>query len=220
MEYIEGEMLDFAKWMSLTEEDRTTICSRLVEQLQLLRSIPSEGYYGRVNNLGWRRDLKLLRRPKSSPCGPYNTYEECISAMHRAAEVQVAMCNIVEDLYPHQETLLLKFKPTLTTCNGHEPTLTHLDPSLRNIIVRRTQGSKKHVANWEVTLIDWADMGWLPAWMQAVALDHKVCMFNAHGRDNLAKQEFMENVTRAFQEPYTEQKRLFKAMEGICYSIM
>ncbi|KAF1840885.1 uncharacterized protein K460DRAFT_436368 [Cucurbitaria berberidis CBS 394.84] len=60
-EFIEGEMLTSKKWLSLSDKARTKICSKLCEQLRLLRSIPSEGYYGRVHNQGWNPNSLPLR---------------------------------------------------------------------------------------------------------------------------------------------------------------
>lgn len=167
MEFIEGDTLDYKKWINLSEEARTKICSKLSDQLHLLRSVPSEGYYGRVHNQGWRPLLCLFRVRAKEMCGPYNTYENCISAMYTAAKLQASVCHNGKDLTTEADSSLSNFKRTLTACMGHKPTLTHLDPSLQNIIVRPIQGTEEHASDWEVTLIDWADFGWLPAWMQA-----------------------------------------------------
>jgi hypothetical protein len=73
-------------------------------------------------------------------CGPYNTYENCISAMYTAAKLQASVCHNGKDLTTEADSSLSNFKRTLTTSKGHKPTLTHLDLSLQNIIVRLIQG--------------------------------------------------------------------------------
>ena len=191
MEFIEGDTLDYKRWKTLGEEACTKICSKLSDQLHLLRSVPSEGYYGRVYNQGWRHRLCLLRGRANKMCGPYNTYENCVSGMYTASELQESMWHDGKDLTTEAELALSNFKRTLTTGKGHEPTLTHLDPSLQNIIVRPLQGTEGPESDWEVTLIDWADLGWLPGWMQAVAFSQQVVMFHGWEEpDEHAKIQF------------------------------
>lgn len=170
MEFIEGGSLSHERWMVLDQEDQEKICSKIAEQLQLLRSIPSPGYYGRIMHQGWMPTFSLFRIRCADMCGPYDTYEDCISAMYTTAEARAAVCTIKPEFSAEQRLALTNFKHTLTECAGHEPTLTHLDLKLENIMVRSVQGANGTVEDYDVVLIDWASLGWLPAWMEAVTV--------------------------------------------------
>lgn len=136
MEFIEGTTLDHKLWASLGEDERTQIWSKLAGQIQHLRSIPSEGYYGRVHKQGWRSWLCLLRTDGRTLVGPYDTYDDFVSAMFAAAETSAARM-YSEDWDPETESHLMRFKPIVSAWAGHQPTLTHLDPGLYNTIVRK-----------------------------------------------------------------------------------
>jgi poly-beta-hydroxyalkanoate depolymerase len=69
-EFVEGEIYDYVKVVGLTEDARTKICSKIAEQYRLLRSLPGEGYYGRVHNQSWRHNLKLMRTRTVKTQGP------------------------------------------------------------------------------------------------------------------------------------------------------
>ncbi|KAF2814554.1 kinase-like protein [Mytilinidion resinicola] len=171
MEYIEGGHLDHDKYVALDPEDKDKICAKIAEQLQLLRSIPppSPGYYGRVMHQGWMPGFPVVCVTRKDMCGPYDTYEDFISAMFTAATGCAAVCEPTSpDFTPVQRLGLTNFKHTLTECAGHEPTLTHLDLKLENIMVRPVQGVNG--IDYEVTLIDWESLGWMPAWMEAVTV--------------------------------------------------
>ncbi|EAT80119.1 hypothetical protein SNOG_12306 [Parastagonospora nodorum SN15] len=73
MDYIEGETLSGEKWLSLSDTSRSIILSRLCEQFQILRSIPSEGYYGHVHRQGWPPWLSFLRKMQPGASGPFDT---------------------------------------------------------------------------------------------------------------------------------------------------
>jgi serine/threonine protein kinase len=170
MEFIEGGSLSHNRWLALDQKDQEKVTLRIAEQIQLLRSVPSEGYYGRIMHQGWEPEFSLFRIRMADMCGPYSTYEDCIMALYATAEARAAVSTMAPDFYPDQLLALTNLKHTLTNCAGHEPTLTHLDLKLENIMVRPIQGAKGKVEDYEVVLIDWACLGWLPAWMEAVTV--------------------------------------------------
>jgi hypothetical protein len=73
-----------------------------------------------------------------------------------------------EQLYGEQDIFLSEYKLALETCTpvDRKPVFTHVDPGLKNIILRRTHN---HPPDWEVTLIEWAGAGWFPAWVQGAS---------------------------------------------------
>ena len=216
MEFIEGVTLG-SIWASLDDEARKKICSKLSTQIRLLRSVPSEGYYGRVNYQGWGPHANLFRiRLGDNMKGPYNTYEDCISAMYNAAELRAADTDMGPELEPYAQLYLSQFKRTLSESGGHEPKLTHLDPKFDNIMVQPIEGAEGDVRDWEVVLIDWADCGWLPAWMQAVSFNHRIGLFDEHGDvDFQARTKFIQRMSLG--EPYLEQVAFFWKLKDIRY---
>jgi hypothetical protein len=55
MEFIEGTTILTDTWVKFSDAQRENITSGITEQLQLLRDIPSEGYYRRVKgSIFWR----------------------------------------------------------------------------------------------------------------------------------------------------------------------
>jgi hypothetical protein len=227
-EYLEGDTLSYGKWESYGAAAQAKIIASISEQLRLLRSVPAEGYYGRVNRQGWRAGLYLLRTHFKEMCGPYDTYEDFVSALFTSAELTGTICVLSKDWFPSQEACLTAIKSTLMTCKGSRPTLTHLDPAGKNIMIRRVEGTDGEDEVWEATFIDWADCGWYPAWMQTVAFHTRGYM---DGEGDMTKQEETEalremerwrnSVLQGFEDPYEEQVCLFKQLhEELGFSIM
>jgi serine/threonine protein kinase len=216
MEFIEGVTLE-SIWASLDDEARKKICSKLSNQIRLLRSVPSEGYYGRVHYQGWGPHANLFRiRLGNTMNGPYNSYEDCISAMYNAAELRAADSDMGPDLQPDAQLYLSQFKRNLSEWECHEPKLTHLDPKFDNIMVQPIKGAGGDIKDWEVVLIDWADCGWLPAWMQAVSFHQRIGLFDENWNvDEQAKTTFIQRMS--LEEPYLEQMAFFWKLKDIAY---
>lgn len=204
MEFIEGDTLDMDKWLALDDEAQTIICSKLSEQLKLLRSIPceGEGYYGRVYRQGWS-PLSFLRIRYKEMLGPYNTFDDFISAMYVCTEHDLATQNLADEFFPEEVEFLSKFKHVLGKTRGFKPVLTFLDLKWDNLIVRPIKGEDgEAIKDWEITLIDWHDCGWLPAFMQFAALEARIMLF---GEDDA---KFRQRVYANFEEAYTYTEEL------------
>jgi hypothetical protein len=227
-EFLEGDTLSYEKWVSWGADAQAKIIASISEQLRLLRSVPAEGYYGRVNRQGWRPGLYLLRTLFKEICGPYHTYEDLVSAIYTSAELTGTICCGSKDWVGSQEACLAAIKSTLTGCKGSQPTLTHLDPAGKNIIIRRVEGTDGEDEVWEATFIDWADCGWYPAWMQTVAFHTQGYM---DGEGDMTEQEetkalremerWRNSVLQGFEDPYEEQVSLFKETDDVlAFSVM
>ncbi|KAF1915284.1 hypothetical protein BDU57DRAFT_451817 [Ampelomyces quisqualis] len=221
-EFIEGETLTYELWSTLDKDTRSLLCSNLAEQLQHIRSIPSEGYYGRLYKQGWGGRMGLLRTDGKKLQGPYDTYDEFFSAMFTAAELQLSMNDNLVGWHPRAESYLSKFKHVLSTCTGRQPTLTHLDPGLYNIIVNKVQGEKGNTDHWEIILIDWAEFGWYPAWMQSVAFDSQICFWSNEEQKRIfaSTEEALGMLSRGFDNAYPEQVEVFRLIDREGYSVM
>jgi len=189
-EFIEGFELSYEHWMGFTEEERTTLCARIGEQFRLLRSIPSEGYYGRIYHQAFDRMFQMFRTNCNHPCGPYDTYEEFAAAVIRSGETcaLVSILSEKERLPEDVELLLSEYKLALETSTAREPFFTHVDPGPKNTVVRRIPGTQDHAPDWEVTLIDWAGAGWFPAWVQGA------CFKNRYGITDIQQQKLYPDL--------------------------
>lgn len=214
-EFIEGDKYDHAKWVSLTEDARTKICSKIAEQYRLLRSVPGEGYYGRVHNQGWRGLQGLFRLCGRKPRGPYNTYDEFVSAILKTIQLQTALRRFDQESFNLSEAAFLsEARRFLATCpRGHEPKLTHIDPALRNILIRKVI-QKDGAEDWEVTFIDWAEMGWYPAWMQSIAIQRQTELSkNGEWFEVPERKDFIRKVLEGSGDDYSEYMEFFKELD-------
>jgi hypothetical protein len=204
MEFIEGEELSTETWLGLSDDGRTKLLSRLCEQFRLLRAIPSPGYYGRVYHQGWRRICRLFHGRQDKMCGPYDNYRDLLSASIDTLHVLSVLGYESPEFLSNEPEHIAQVESTLATCSGLEPTFTHLDPAMNNIIRPIRDGE-----DWEVTWIDWEDSGWLPAYMQVVAIRNK--LFLARGYEDLREEtnQMMGKVYESFPESYTKQLEIF-----------
>ncbi|KAH5197676.1 hypothetical protein HBI18_109490 [Parastagonospora nodorum] len=221
MDYIEGETLSGEKWLSLSDTSRSIILSRLCEQFQILRSIPSEGYYGHVHRQGWPPWLSFLRKMQPGASGPFDTYEEFITALTTSARGIQAVGNILPEFHSSELNALSRMETTLRSCNGRQPVLTHMDPSVGNTIIRQIVGPEGK-EDWEVTLIDWSEAGWLPAWMQTWCLKETLTMVSSVEKINAAETlEYVEYVATRLGEDYTDQRELFVDLQhNLTYGLL
>ncbi|KAF2442205.1 hypothetical protein P171DRAFT_63387 [Karstenula rhodostoma CBS 690.94] len=173
MEFIDGTTMTDEKFEAMEERDQQIIFQRLVEQLQLLRSVKPEGraYYGRVNYQGWSRLTTFLKSLKPGFQGPYDTYEDFISAFFASTELRIAIRCMEPNYFKGEIKYLNDFKRVLWPSKHREPVFTHFDIKWTNIIVRPIKTSADgEPDDWEMTLIDWDHAGWAPAYMQKVSL--------------------------------------------------
>ncbi|KAH8725518.1 hypothetical protein GQ44DRAFT_726956 [Phaeosphaeriaceae sp. PMI808] len=136
-EYIEGEVVDYRTWLGYSDE--------------LLRAIPSEGYFGRVHYQGWRPSLEGMHLRLKEMRGPFNSYEEYVSAMYKTAELDGARSYSSDEWGSHAQHYLSIFKPFLLSVHDWQPKFTHANLRWANIIVQPPQGTGESASDWEVT---------------------------------------------------------------------
>jgi hypothetical protein len=227
MEYIEGEPFSYKKWISLSDKQRENIHSKLSEQLQLLRSMPSEGYYGRVDGQGFYPQIQLVQSDGKEIRGPYKTLEDLLSAMHTAAEIQAGLktssTRDPEVYTPEQMLHLSRFKSILGKCSGSAPKFTHVDPAIQNWLVRPLDGALQDASDYEVTLIDWGGCGWYPAWVQMALFDITFTgtfYDTATGWNEDEEKKFLERVEQGLEESFAEAREFYGLVNESCsYSI-
>ncbi|KAH7350298.1 hypothetical protein BKA66DRAFT_396830, partial [Pyrenochaeta sp. MPI-SDFR-AT-0127] len=72
MERLPGFTLNWTTWCSLSDAQQEKIHSSLAQQLQQLRSVPSD-YYGRIDDQGFHPRECYVATHQNVPCGPFKT---------------------------------------------------------------------------------------------------------------------------------------------------
>ena len=165
--FIEGISLSNDNFMNLSDQAQDTICAKISAQLKCLRSLPSEGYYGRVHRQGWVHlpgGLRTATKYSRPVTGPYNTYEEFASAIYRSFELHRAYSD-EKGFPPSYAATMAKLQSMCSDWDPHEPTFTWMDPKPMNVIAQPIKGHDGN-EDWEVVLLDWECCGWYPAWLQ------------------------------------------------------
>lgn len=224
IKYIDGFALSADKFLSMSSTTQAKIITSLSNQLCLIRAIPSPGYYGHVYNQGWRPTHRTITSNCSTLCRPYDTYDAFAQAAYNAAELSAAKRYISPDLYEDQVSDLIAFKSVLNCCAGRDPRFTHLDIQMRNMIATPIGGSSEGDAqDWEVTMIDWADAGWFPAWAQAVLLRGKLHLFTQDMKDHEEERfELVDAIWKDLgEQSYANVEKVFWELIGSAgYTVM
>jgi hypothetical protein len=104
--------------------------------------------------------------------------------------------------YPDEESCLSEYGPALLQSNFSYPTLTHIDPTFYNIVVRSVEGKER---NWEVTVIDLEHFGWLPAWAQPLACLERRWI-------GISQEAYMDKITQKFGASYEDEINLHERL--------
>jgi hypothetical protein len=181
MDFIEGIQLNAAKLgEQLPPHAQDIVCAKVSAQIRLLRSLPSEGYYGRVHGQGWMDPPPSLQTHREDKLvGPFSTYEQFVSTLCHADERWKASTYQGVEWPPGFESETMEMWSTLAEWEPNEPKFTWVDPKLNNMVVqpvRKEDGTE----DWDVVLIDWDCCGWYPAWLQAVQFNSRCFSFIIH----------------------------------------
>lgn len=165
MEYIEGEMMTEERFKTFDDEVQELFVSKLAEQFRLLRSIPSEGYYGRVYKQPFHARLPIFRTNHLDPSGPYNSFDEVFQAMYTSVQMRCAE-QPRDELHPIEISYIERFYEMVPRAKGTEPVLTLMDCSFDNLIAKPIEDNAGKIVDWKMTFIDIDMFGWLPAFLQ------------------------------------------------------
>lgn len=169
MEYVEGKNYQSeTEWNKLSLKAKENLCGKIGQQLNLLQEIPapSPPYYGRINYQGFNPHNSILASSGPGFHGPYESHEDFVHDVYNNCEVNCA-CQSGTD-YDHSSKIFLEgFKRCMKNISGQEPRLTHTDLFLQNVIA---QPKKDDPEDFDVVIIDWATMAWLPTYVQAATV--------------------------------------------------
>lgn len=137
MEYIPGETL-MSQWNHLDEPAKANIAAKLRIDLDELRRIPAQGYYGKLGRRPYFDEIfmSLEEDDQASICGPFETESQFIEAI-----VQ----RYVKNGFPHRGEYLRRVLPTVLC--GHPIVFTHNDLQRKNIIIR--DDGTPFIIDWE-----------------------------------------------------------------------
>lgn len=171
MEYITGSTL-LEQWGHLTQPEKTTIMADLRGQVDVLRQLPSPGYFGGVggqhmpNGIFWCGGDE--DEDESSITGPFKTEAELNEAF-ALKSIQIAKYNEREN---HRGHFYRRMLPRIL--KDHPPVFTHGDLQRKNIVVRKrrpdlTLSTGSPAGDYEVILVDWEQTGWYPSYWEYCA---------------------------------------------------
>ncbi|CAN8095480.1 unnamed protein product [Discula destructiva] len=147
MEYVKGQSLE-SVWDELGKDGRTHVAKKLHGMFDAIRSIPPQGYYGR---LGSRPFDDIFIGSDTLPCGPFDA----------EADLNDAFFKRYKSLHPEQSPGKGEFYRDVvfpTVLKDHTPVFTHGDFQAKNIIIRSDDG--------EPCIIDWECSAWYPSYWE------------------------------------------------------
>jgi hypothetical protein len=82
--------------------------------------------------------------------------------------------------------------------------------------------SEEDAQEWQVTLIDWADAGWYPAFMQAVVLRERLDLFTREALNIDKRYELVDAILENLgEQSYAELEKVFREICGAAnYTLM
>jgi len=159
MERIPGERLDMA-WLSLTEDQKTNLSSKLRASIQELRNLPSPAGYCSLGNRPLQDSVFWTADDRSSITKPFQTEHELNEAM------------IAKYIYnkPTKTKHHMYKKAFSSVLRNHLPVFTHGDIQRKNILIRALPKSqstdKMDTDQYEISLLDWETAGWYPSYWE------------------------------------------------------
>ncbi|OIW22755.1 kinase-like protein [Coniochaeta ligniaria NRRL 30616] len=153
MENIPGATLQ-SQWPVLTDDEKGSIARQLRNNLDMLREIPSPGYFGALGKEKLSDNVFWTDEDISSINGPFATSEELVNGL-----VQRYIRDGGERML-HKAAYYARVLPGIFQAD--RSVFTHNDLQPKNIIIR---------PDGKVAIVDWAAAGWYPPyWEYATAM--------------------------------------------------
>ncbi|CAI6321932.1 unnamed protein product [Periconia digitata] len=200
--YADGPSCYTPVWQSLSQTARNNILRKLGEQMRLLRSVPPPNpqYYGRIHSQGFPKDdyvfLGGIQDLTTAWNGPFYSHKDFAGQIMEAG---LAWACVQHGEFNGELQLLLEtYEDVMSRASGQNAILYHGDLQLHNIIAIENKDDKDDP---DICIIDWATMGWMPAYMETVrtlcrgkasvsmTLDHNTYLYELHKGDGQAHLE-------------------------------
>ncbi|KAF2014027.1 hypothetical protein BU24DRAFT_494382 [Aaosphaeria arxii CBS 175.79] len=191
MSYIEGESISEEFWGSIDREAQLKVYRKLGEQVELLRSIkpPHPNYYGRVYDQPLRVDCPYTNYATFEFFGPFHSYEAFFEQMLKTWERRIlyhasfsrarglTLDNVLDSkgmpiFDPEVQKAAVCFLRNVGNKDSvaDRSVLTQSDFNAGNIMLVQPKSGpfaySKRKEEWDVHLVDWERMAWLPAWTE------------------------------------------------------
>lgn len=154
-------------WNTLSRNAKVNLCRRIGQQLSLLQEVSAPSpYYGRINYQGFFPGYPYFSASGQGFLGPYNSHKDFIQTIYTTGEWRCAV-QAGEDYLPFSKLFLESFKRCMDKALGQEPRLTHTNLRLQNVIA---QPKEDEPEDFDVVIIDWATMAWMPTYVQAATI--------------------------------------------------
>lgn len=166
MEYVTGNNYQNEEdWKKLSQKAKENLCYKIGQQLSFLKEIPapSPSYYGRIHNQGFNPFYSPLNANESVFHGPYNSHRDFIRDIYTACELSWVDQHKIEHS-DKNKIYLESFERVMKSASGQESRLTHTDLCLQNVMAQPKQDNPE---DFDVVIIDWPTMAWMPAYVQA-----------------------------------------------------
>lgn len=156
MEFIEGKTLGPEVWKSLTADGKAKIGTEFGQMFEKLQSVPSSGYYGRINHQGFSPEFYMLRTNYKEEIGPIYSYQELVDAIYETSKLSYATAIFGMPEYSGDDLVKLAcMKKELTRAAGQEPRLTYLDPKWNNVVLKQVSPEEEiENTDFEVVFVD------------------------------------------------------------------
>jgi aminoglycoside phosphotransferase (APT) family kinase protein len=143
-----------SKWPGLTDEEKTSIARQLRTSFDVLRKIPSPGYFGSVGKGKLLDDIFWTKEDIRSMNGPFATSDELVNGLIQRYVRDGG------DRVLHKAAYYARVLPEVLRAD--RAVFTHNDLQPKNIIIR---------PDGEVVIVDWETAGWYPPfWEYATAM--------------------------------------------------
>lgn len=186
MDYIDGQTLDNDSVEAMERRAQEKIYRKIGEQIKLLRSIPAPNpsYYGRVHHQGYASNQQILMCDRfKSLVGPFDTYRAFLDHMKLVFESR-ALKRLLRHRRLELDTAMKLFLAEYddmfdaSSARAADPKLSHMDLKLENIILTPppslpSSPAPPNVEDWDVVIIDWEGLSWLPAWAEMASIGLK-----------------------------------------------
>ncbi|KAH8902911.1 hypothetical protein BR93DRAFT_221671 [Coniochaeta sp. PMI_546] len=153
MENIPGATLQ-SQWPSLTDDEKASIARHLRESFDLLRNIPSPGYFGALGERKLTDDVFWTSEDIRDINGPFETSNELVNGIVNR------YIRDGGDRVIHKAAYYARVLPGVLQAD--RSVFSHNDLQRKNIIIR---------PDGKVVIVDWAGAGWYPPfWEYATAM--------------------------------------------------
>jgi hypothetical protein len=154
MQRMPGVPLD-QLWPTLTDFEKSDICTQLNGIIASIRSIPAPPLYGSIDHGQFYHYLFYSPDADKEICGPFDSEDQFNAALVKRVR------SINQHMNQHRYRADFYERNLGRVLVGHKPVFSHSDLQRKNVIVHRDT-----LQGLTISLIDWEDAGWFPCYWE------------------------------------------------------